>query len=148
VGVAGDRIEIVVELLDVLAVIALRIGQAEQPLFQDRIAAVPQGEREAEQLAVVAKPADAILAPAVGAAAGLIVGEIIPGRAARAIILAHRAPLPLAEIRTPASPILHALPALLDALPFGIHALQHRHSTPTLQSLARTGALKRIFVWD
>src|SRR5262249_49757226 len=80
--------------------------------------------------------ADAILAPAVGAAAGLIVGEIIPGRAARAIVLAHRAPLPLAEIRTPAAPIRHALSTLLDALPFSVHALQHRHSTPTVHSLA------------
>src|SRR5213080_3895359 len=138
VGVAGYRIEIVVELLDVLAVIALGIGEAKQPLFQDRIAAVPQREREAEQLAVVAKAGDAILAPAIGASARLVVGEIIPGGAARAIILAHRAPLPLTEIRAPAAPILHALTALLDALPFNIQALQHQHSTPTVHSSPRS----------
>ena len=41
VSVARHAIEIVVELLDILAVIAFRIGQAEQPLLEDRIAAVP-----------------------------------------------------------------------------------------------------------
>ena len=40
--VRGRGIEVVVELLDVLAVVALRIGQAEEALFKDRIAVVPK----------------------------------------------------------------------------------------------------------
>jgi hypothetical protein len=55
VGVARDGIEIVVDLLDVLAVVAFLVGQAEQALFQDWVAAVPQRERQAQQLPVVGK---------------------------------------------------------------------------------------------
>src|SRR5215469_1662754 len=40
VRVARDGIEVVVELLDILAVVALAIGQAKQPLLEDRVAAV------------------------------------------------------------------------------------------------------------
>ncbi len=48
VGVARDRVDIVVEFLHVLAVIALLVGEAEQAFLQDRVLAVPKGEREAE----------------------------------------------------------------------------------------------------
>ncbi len=40
----GRGVEIVVLLFDVLAVIALAIRQAEEPLLQDGVAAVPQGQ--------------------------------------------------------------------------------------------------------
>ena len=53
-------------LLDVLAVVALRVREAEQPLFQDRVVAVPQREREAEVQPSVADPAEPVLAPPVG----------------------------------------------------------------------------------
>ena len=55
VGVGRRAVEVVVELLDVLAVIALAVGQAEQALLEDRVLAVPQRERQAEQQLVVAK---------------------------------------------------------------------------------------------
>src|SRR5207244_3686759 len=79
---------------------------------------VPQREPEAEQQVVVAKPADPVLTPAVGAAARMIVREIFPGIAVFAVILAHRAPLALAEIRSPSSPML-AVSYLLEAQPLG-----------------------------
>jgi hypothetical protein len=121
VRIAGDGVEIVVELLDVLAVIAFFVGQPEQPFLQDRIAAVPEGDRQAEELPVVAETGDAVLAPAIGAAARLVVREIIPRRAAGAVVLAHRAPLPLAHIRAPAPPILLTGAALLETSPFGVN---------------------------
>ena len=43
----GRRVEVIIKLLDVLAVVALRAGQAEQPFLQNRIFAVPK--REAKQ---------------------------------------------------------------------------------------------------
>ena len=46
VRVGRRAVEIEVVFLDVLAVIALAIGQAEQPLLQDRVLAVPQRERQ------------------------------------------------------------------------------------------------------
>src|SRR5579863_1030802 len=53
---------------------------------------------------LVAKAADTILAPAIGAAARVIVREIRPGIAIGAVILAHCPPLAIADIGTPAPP--------------------------------------------
>src|SRR5215469_13541442 len=47
VRVARDRIEVVVKLLDILAVVALAVGQAKRPLLEDRVAAVPERDRKA-----------------------------------------------------------------------------------------------------
>ena len=73
VGRRGVEVEVV--LLHVLAVIALDAGQPEEALLQDRIAAVPERQREAEPCVVVADAGDPVLAPAVGARAGVIVGK-------------------------------------------------------------------------
>ena len=97
-------VEVEVVLLDVLAVVALAVGQAEEPLLEDRVLAVPQGQGEAEPLLVVGDAGDAVLAPAIGARAGLVVGEVVPGVAVLAVVLAHGAPLALAEVRPPLLP--------------------------------------------
>ena len=55
VRVGRRRVEVEVVLLDVLAVVALAVGQPEQPLLEDRVAAVPERQREAEPLLVVAR---------------------------------------------------------------------------------------------
>src|SRR5262249_46532717 len=80
------------------------IGQTEQALFEDRIALVPQGKTEAEIELVVAEASNSVLAPAVGAAAGMVVWQVVPRIAVLAVILPNGAPLPLAEIRSPATP--------------------------------------------
>src|SRR5713101_4567360 len=105
--------------------VAFFIRQAEQPLLEDWIAPVPQRDRQAQELPVIAKTGDAVLAPAIGTAARSIVGEIIPRGAVRTIVLAHRAPLSLTEIRAPATPIPHAFAAFLAASLFGINGLRH-----------------------
>src|SRR5262249_33117486 len=97
-------VEIVVQLLDVLAVIAFAVGQAKEPLFEDWVLAVPQGEPETPEQMLVAKPREPVLTPAVRSAARMIVREIVPGSAVRTVILAHRAPLPVAEIGPPFTP--------------------------------------------
>ncbi len=48
VGMRGRRVQVVVALLDVLAVIPFAVGQAEQAFFQNRIAAVPERQRKAQ----------------------------------------------------------------------------------------------------
>src|SRR6516162_2293147 len=101
-------VEIEVVLLDVFPVIALAIGQAEQPLLQDLVLAIPQGNGKTQPLVVVTDTGEAILAPVIGARAGLIVVEVIPRIAVLAVVLAHRAPLALAEVRAPLLP-RHAL---------------------------------------
>ena len=113
----GVAVEIEVVLLDVLAVIALAVGQAEQPLLEDRVAAVPQREREAQPLLVVADAGEAVLAPAVGARARLVVGEVVPGVAVVAVVLADGAPLPLAQVRSPLPPRREAVARQLQAVP-------------------------------
>jgi hypothetical protein len=41
IGMRGRGVEVVVQLLDVLAVVPFAVGQPEQPLLQDGVAAVP-----------------------------------------------------------------------------------------------------------
>ena len=92
VGMAQNGIEVIVELLDVLPVIAFGVVEAEEALLEDRILAIPKAEGEAEQLPVIAESGDYVLAPAVGPAARVVMGQIGPGRPAAAVILAHGAP--------------------------------------------------------
>ena len=104
VRVRRRAVEVEVVLLDVLAVVALAVGQAEQAFLEDRVLAVPQGQGEAEPLLVVGDAGQAVLAPAVGAGAGLVVAEVVPGVAALAVVLADGAPLSFAEVRPPLLP--------------------------------------------
>ena len=103
-GVAGQRVEVPPVLLDVLPVIPLRPGQAEHPLLEDGVDAVPEGEGEAQPLVAVADPAHAVLVPAVGAGAGLVVRQVVPGVAVGGVVLADRAPRALREVGSPAMP--------------------------------------------
>src|SRR5262249_5008791 len=94
-----------VRLLHVLAVVPLRAGEAEEPLLQDRIAAVPQREREAEPALAVGDPQEPVLAPPVGAAPRVVVREVVPAAAVGRVVLADGRPLPLRQVRSPALPV-------------------------------------------
>ena len=126
-GVAGHRVEVPPVLLDVLAVVALRPGQPEGPLLQDRVAAVPQGQAQAQPLLDVAEPGQPVLAPPVGPGPGVVVRQVVPRLPVRAVVLADRAPLPLADVRSPPVPVARlAKPVLHPAEPgravtFGAH---------------------------
>ena len=106
VGVRGRAVQVEPVVLGVLAVIAFAVRQPEHALLEDRIDAVPHGEREAQTLTLVADPRDPVLPPAIGARARLVVREVVPGVAAAAVVLAHGAPLALAEVGTPREPRL------------------------------------------
>ena len=54
----------------------------------------------------IADAGEAVFVPAVGARPRVVVREVVPGRAVRAVVLAHRAPGALAQIRPPALPVL------------------------------------------
>ena len=101
----GRGIEVVVALLHVLAVVALGIGQAEEPFLEDRVAAVPEGQGEAQAALAIGDAQQAVFAPAVGPAAGLIVGKVAPGIAVRRVVFADRGPLPFGQVRAPAFPV-------------------------------------------
>ena len=66
---------------------------------------VPERERQAEVLKTVAETGEPVLVPAVGPAAGVVVGEMVPGVAGCAIVFADGAPGPLGEIRAPVLPV-------------------------------------------
>src|SRR5205814_7499594 len=97
-------VEVEVIVLDILAVVGLGVGESEDALLQDRVAAVPEGESEAEPLLLVADPSQSVLTPVVSARARVVVGEVIPGAAVGAVVLADGAPLALAQIRPPLLP--------------------------------------------
>ena len=78
--------------------VAFAIGQAEQPLLEDRVLAVPQGQSKAEPLLIVGNAGEAILTPMRCARPRMIVREVIPGVAVFALVLADRAPLSFAEV--------------------------------------------------
>src|SRR5262245_29625178 len=114
-------IEVEIVLLDILAMVGFAVGQPEQAFLEDRILAIPQGQREAQALAVVADAGQTILAPAIGARAGLIVGEVIPGVTTVAVVLTHRAPLTFAQVGSPLLPGNFLLSSLCKSHRFCVH---------------------------
>src|SRR5262249_38214680 len=108
VRVRGRGIQVEVALLAIFAVIALGTREPEQPFFQYAIAAVPQRQCETQPALAIANPEKSILAPAIGATAGMLVRKIAPGIAVGGVVFADRAPLPLGEIRPPAFPVRRA----------------------------------------
>ncbi len=69
---------LVVELLAVLAVVALGTSHAKQALLQDRVFAVPQCDREAQAAVTVADAQQPILAPAICTGRGMVKWERSP----------------------------------------------------------------------
>src|SRR5262249_48540951 len=128
--VAPGRRRVLVEInfFQVLAVVALGPAQAEGALFQDRILLVPERDREAEELVAIAEASEAILAPAVRAAPGVVVGEVVPGVSARAVVLAHRAPGALREVRPPLAPAHDAVAILGHASVLGGRVCAEGHA--------------------
>ena len=122
VRVRRRAVEVEVVLLHVLAVVALAVGESVEALLQDRVALVPQRQREAQPLLVVADSAETVLAPLVGARARLVMREVVPGVAVFAVVLADRAPLPLAEVGSPFLPRDLRLPRVVQSL-----LLRHVH---------------------
>jgi len=125
-GRGRQRVEVEVLLLDVLAVVALGTGESEQALLQERITFVPQRPREAESALAIGDAEQAVFAPAVGAPARVLVREVVPAVAVLAVVLAHRAPLPLGEVGPPALPVEFAAAVLAQAFAFGTGTGGHR----------------------
>src|SRR5450631_1782605 len=103
-GVCRRRVQVPPVLLDVLAVVPLRVGEAEGPFLEDGVHAVPEGERQAEALLDVADAGHAVLVPAIRPRARLVVRKAVPGVAVGAVVLTHRSPAALAQVRAPAPP--------------------------------------------
>src|SRR5271157_867218 len=59
-------VEIEVVLLDVLPMVALAVGEAEESFLEDRVLAVPERDGEAQQLLVIRQPGNPVLTPVIG----------------------------------------------------------------------------------
>ncbi len=129
VGMGRRRIEVVVILFDVLSVIALSIGQPEEALFQNRIVFIPKGKAEADSLMIVGDPEDPILSPPVGSFRRIVERKVMPRVPVGAVILPHRAPLPLRQIRPPPPPPRLLLPRFLQSLLLFVHPPPYTLST-------------------
>src|SRR5262249_51428145 len=99
--VRWGRVEGPPVLLGILPVVALRAGEAEDALLEERVASVPEREGKAEDLPVVADAGKAVLVPAVGPRPRLVVGERVPRLAGRAVVLADRPPRALGQVGAP-----------------------------------------------
>jgi hypothetical protein len=124
VRVRRRRVEIEPAFLDVFAVIAFVTGQTVQAFLEDRVVLVPERDGEAEPALAIGDAEQAIFAPAIGAAARVIVRKRFPNRvAAVRVILPHRRPLAFGEIRSPALPIVGACGILAQTGRFGAQRL-------------------------
>src|SRR5579863_1597917 len=130
----GRGVLVKVILLHIFAVIALVSSKAEEPFFEDGIAAIPKRQPKANQLMPVGDTTDTVFPPAVGARTCMIVREILPSRPTRAVVFAHRAPLPLGEIRAPALPVFLAVAVFFEPLIF--FGLQSGHGLEPLSGRA------------
>ena len=139
-------VEVEPVLLDVLAVIALAVGKAEHPLFEDRVRTVPDGQGQAQALALVADAGNPVFAPLVGARARLVVGERIPRVAPATLVLADRAPLALAQVRPPRLPGRLAGVGLLQAPMLGgrVGRRAGRHVRRSIVDEPRSGQCRRM----
>src|SRR5713101_3510347 len=95
---SGGPVQEVVVLLDVLAMIALRPGEAEQPLLERWVGLIPQGERKAQAHLVIAHPEQPVLAPAIRSRSRMIVWEAAPGITRGRVIFADGSPLAFGQV--------------------------------------------------
>src|SRR6185312_13388517 len=133
-------IQVEVRLLDVLSVIPFRTGQAEESFLQYGIALIPERQREAEPSLPVADTEQAVFAPPVGAAPGVVVREIVPNIAVLGVVLPHRAPLPFGEVGPPPLPVPG--PPFILGKPSGFSSRHETSDTdcPIVMSYSRRNA--------
>jgi hypothetical protein len=114
-GVAGHPVEIPPILLDVLAVVSLRSGEAEHALFQDRVNTVPKSQGQTKIMVNVRKTGHAVFVPSVGSGSRVIMWKEAPGVAVVAVVLPYGAPGALREIWAPLIPRVRFGEAVLRA---------------------------------
>src|SRR4030095_3032652 len=96
-------------------------SQGAESFFQDHAPLVPQREGKADELMAIADPGDTVLVPSIGARSCLIVGEVLPGVAVRAVVLANSSPFALAQVRCTPFPGMTTGARLLESFFFGGH---------------------------
>ena len=83
IGTRRRGVQVPVEFLDVFAMVSLRAGQAEESFLEDRVPSVPHGHGQGQSTLPIGDAQQAVFAPPVGPAAGLVVAEVPPRRSIR-----------------------------------------------------------------
>src|SRR5881397_3496381 len=115
IGMGRGGVEVKVVLLDVFSMVPFVPGETEEPLFENRIPAIPQGQGKTETLMVVTDPGQTVFAPAIGPGAGMVMRKKVPRRTGGTVVFAHRAPLAFGEVWPPPPPVRRALLRLLES---------------------------------
>lgn len=106
VGVGGGVVDVVVQLLDILTVVTLVVGQTEKSLLEKVVLFVPESKGEAKELMVIGNTSKTVLTPSVGSGSSLVVREVGPGITVGRVILSDCGPLSLGHVGTPSFPVL------------------------------------------
>jgi hypothetical protein len=88
-------VEIVIELFYILPMVSFLIAKTKEPLLQDGVFPVPKANGETKVLKKVGDTPKPVLSPMIGPAMRMIIREIMPCIAIRAIIFPDRSPLSL-----------------------------------------------------
>src|SRR5262249_12661295 len=67
-------------------------------------------------LLIVGESRQTVLTPVIGTGTGLVMAEVVPGISIFAVVLPHRAPLPLTKVGAPLPPVDFTLARLCEAL--------------------------------
>ena len=134
VGMGGQIVGVEPVVLDVLAVVALLVGQTVGALFENLVASIPQCDPHADDLIAVAPAGQTVFIPPVGTAAGMFERKVRPRITIGAVVLADRAPRPLTQVGSPAPPVRCAGLDLIEAVLFGG---AHDELTPGTEARAR-----------
>ena len=105
IAVSRSIVKVVVVFFNVFSMVAFWPGQAKEAFLQNRITPIPECRCETDLLVTVAYSRYSIFSPTIGPGACVIVGQVIPGGAMRAVVLAHSAPGALTHIGPPAFPV-------------------------------------------
>src|SRR5262249_57569304 len=99
---------------------------------------ITEGQSQADVVPVSGEAAQAVLVPTVGAAASMVVGEVVPCVSVGAVVLAHGAPCAFAQVGAPTPPVCFPCFLLQQAvlLRVGWHAVR----LPGCSGLLREGA--------
>ena len=145
-------IQIKIAFLHILAMVSFRPAQAEESFLQDAVFAIPKCQRKAQAAFSIADSQQPVFTPPVGAAAGMIMGKVIPAVTKVRVIFAHSTPLPFRQIRPPTLPVGTALTRLSQSKFFSQHwnvpkvrddemfSLQAGHRPPGWSVIAASGA--------
>jgi hypothetical protein len=124
VEMGGHIVEVVIEFLDILPVVALIIAQPKESFLEDMVLTVPEGDAETEVLVEIRDAGDAIFTPAVGPAMGVFKREITPCIAMFAIVFPHGTPLSFTQVRAPGFQGNVLFFVYMKSLFFRIHAVK------------------------